>query len=111
MILGIGTDLANIERIGRTVERFGARFLDRVYTETEQRLAERRARADRHLRQALGGEGGLLQGARHRAAHGDQVAGHGRRQPRHRPADDGAHRLGRGAAGGDDPARAPRGVH
>jgi holo-[acyl-carrier protein] synthase len=42
MILGIGNDLANIERIGRTVERFGARFLDRVYTETEQRLAERR---------------------------------------------------------------------
>jgi holo-[acyl-carrier protein] synthase len=42
MILGIGNDLANIERIGRTVERFGARFLDRVFTETEQRLAERR---------------------------------------------------------------------
>jgi holo-[acyl-carrier protein] synthase len=43
MIVGIGSDLANIERIGRTVERFGTRFLDRVYTETEQRLAERRA--------------------------------------------------------------------
>jgi holo-[acyl-carrier protein] synthase len=42
MILGIGNDLANIERIGRTVERFGARFLDRVYTGTEQALAERR---------------------------------------------------------------------
>jgi holo-[acyl-carrier protein] synthase len=43
VILGIGSDLANIERIGRTIERFGARFLDRVYTEIEQRLAERRA--------------------------------------------------------------------
>ena len=43
MILGIGNDLANIERIGRTIERFGTRFLDRVYTETEQALAERRA--------------------------------------------------------------------
>ena len=42
MILGIGSDLANIERIGRTIERFGARFVDRVYTPTEQRLAERR---------------------------------------------------------------------
>jgi holo-[acyl-carrier protein] synthase len=42
MILGIGNDLANIERIGRTVERFGERFLNRVFTETEQRLAERR---------------------------------------------------------------------
>ena len=43
MILGIGSDLANIERIERTIARFGRRFLDRVYTETEQRLAERRA--------------------------------------------------------------------
>jgi holo-[acyl-carrier protein] synthase len=42
VILGLGSDLANIERIGRTIERFGARFLDRVYTETEQALAERR---------------------------------------------------------------------
>lgn len=43
MILGIGSDLANIERIERTIDRFGRRFLDRVYTGTEQRLAERRA--------------------------------------------------------------------
>jgi len=42
MILGIGNDLANIDRIGRTVERFGARFLTRVFTETERALAERR---------------------------------------------------------------------
>ncbi|HVL19849.1 MAG TPA: holo-ACP synthase, partial [Amaricoccus sp.] len=28
MILGIGSDLANIERIERTIARFGARFLD-----------------------------------------------------------------------------------
>lgn len=43
MIIGIGNDLANIERIGRTIERFGNRFLDRVYTEIEQATAERRA--------------------------------------------------------------------
>lgn len=43
MILGIGNDLANIDRIGRTIDRFGARFLDRVYTEIEQATAERRA--------------------------------------------------------------------
>ena len=42
IIIGIGSDLANIERIGRTIERFGARFLNRVYTPTEQALAERR---------------------------------------------------------------------
>lgn len=43
MILGIGTDLANIERIERTLERFGDRFRNRVFTEIEQRKAERRA--------------------------------------------------------------------
>ena len=43
MILGIGTDLANIERIERTLLRFGDRFRNRVFTEVEQRKAERRA--------------------------------------------------------------------
>ena len=42
MILGIGTDLANIERIQGTLDRFGDRFLNRVFTETEQRKAESR---------------------------------------------------------------------
>ncbi|MFV2002689.1 MAG: holo-ACP synthase [Paracoccaceae bacterium] len=43
MILGIGTDLANIERIAGTLERFGDRFRNRVFTKVEQRKAERRA--------------------------------------------------------------------
>lgn len=43
MILGIGTDLANIERIARTLERFGDRFRMRVFTDTEQKKAEARA--------------------------------------------------------------------
>ena len=45
MILGIGTDLANIERIEGTLARFGERFLARVFTPEERRKAE--ARADR----------------------------------------------------------------
>ena len=43
MILGIGTDLANIDRIAGTLERFGDRFRNRVSTETEQRKADSRA--------------------------------------------------------------------
>ncbi|QHQ37504.1 holo-ACP synthase [Algicella marina] len=43
MILGIGTDLCNIDRISGTLERFGDRFRNRVFTEIEQRKAERRA--------------------------------------------------------------------
>jgi holo-[acyl-carrier protein] synthase len=36
MIVGSGIDLAEIDRIQRSVDRFGRRFLDRVYTATEQ---------------------------------------------------------------------------
>ncbi|MFK7869699.1 MAG: holo-ACP synthase [Roseobacter sp.] len=43
MILGIGTDLANIERIQGTLDRFGDRFRNRVFTEVEQRKADSRA--------------------------------------------------------------------
>ncbi len=42
MILGVGTDLANIERIAGVLERYGDRFRARVFTDTEQARAERR---------------------------------------------------------------------
>ncbi len=42
MILGIGTDLANIDRIAAVLERHGDRFRTRVFTETEQAKAEGR---------------------------------------------------------------------
>ncbi|MBA98583.1 MAG: holo-ACP synthase [Sulfitobacter sp.] len=42
MILGVGTDLANIERIQGTLDRFGDRFRNRVFTQVEQQKAERR---------------------------------------------------------------------
>jgi holo-[acyl-carrier protein] synthase len=43
VILGIGADLADIRRIGATLERFGDRFVSRVFTETEQARSDRRA--------------------------------------------------------------------
>ena len=39
MILGLGNDLCDIRRIEQTLERFGDRFLDRVFTETERKRA------------------------------------------------------------------------
>jgi holo-[acyl-carrier protein] synthase len=42
LILGVGTDLANIDRIAGVLERHGDRFRNRVFTEIEQRKAERR---------------------------------------------------------------------
>ncbi len=42
MIVGIGSDICNIERIERSLERFGDRFLQRVFTETERAKAASR---------------------------------------------------------------------
>lgn len=43
MILGIGVDLASVERMERVLSRWGDRFKNRVFTETERRKSERRA--------------------------------------------------------------------
>jgi holo-[acyl-carrier protein] synthase len=42
MILGIGSDIIDIRRIERTLERFGERFVERVFTETERRKSDGR---------------------------------------------------------------------
>ncbi|WP_423605928.1 holo-ACP synthase [Sphingomonas sp. MS122] len=42
MIIGIGSDLCNIERIQATLDRFGMRFEQRVFTDVELRKAARR---------------------------------------------------------------------
>lgn len=42
MILGLGNDLIDIRRIEKTLDRFGERFLVRVFTETERQRCERR---------------------------------------------------------------------
>jgi holo-[acyl-carrier protein] synthase len=42
VILGIGSDLCNIERIQASLDRFGERFVRRVFTETERAKAEGR---------------------------------------------------------------------
>ncbi|QNT78761.1 holo-ACP synthase [Entomobacter blattae] len=42
MILGLGIDLCDIRRIGRVIDVFGERFLNRVFTPQERVTAERR---------------------------------------------------------------------
>jgi len=45
MIIGLGSDIVDIRRIAKAIERHGDRFLDRVFTATERAKAERRANA------------------------------------------------------------------
>lgn len=42
MIVGLGSDLIDITRIERTLERFGERFTRRVFTEAERKRSDRR---------------------------------------------------------------------
>ena len=42
MIIGIGSDLCNIERIQKSLDRWGDKFLNRVFTENERAKAARR---------------------------------------------------------------------
>lgn len=44
MILGTGIDMVEIERVARSIERYGARFLERVYTPGEIAYCERKRR-------------------------------------------------------------------
>ncbi|EKF42952.1 holo-ACP synthase [Nitratireductor indicus] len=43
MIIGIGSDLIDIRRVAKTLERYGERFTNRVFTEIERNKSDRRA--------------------------------------------------------------------
>ena len=43
MIIGIGNDIIDIRRVERTMERYGERFLDRIFTPIERRKSDGRA--------------------------------------------------------------------
>lgn len=47
MIIGIGSDLIDITRVGKVMERHGERFLDRIFTAAERAKAERRAKNEK----------------------------------------------------------------
>jgi holo-[acyl-carrier protein] synthase len=43
MIIGVGSDLIDIRRVAKVIERHGDRFLNRIFTDAERAKAERRA--------------------------------------------------------------------
>jgi holo-[acyl-carrier protein] synthase len=42
MIIGIGSDITDVRRVARVIERHGERFLGRIFTDAERARAERR---------------------------------------------------------------------
>jgi len=49
MIVGVGTDIVEVVRIGQMIERHGEHFLQRVYTEEEIRYCQRRKESYQHF--------------------------------------------------------------
>lgn len=49
MIVGIGTDIIKVDRISRSVTRYGEKFLKRVYTDREIAYCAARKRETEHL--------------------------------------------------------------
>jgi holo-[acyl-carrier protein] synthase len=47
MIIGTGSDLIDIRRVAKVIERHGERFLGRVFTDIERAKAERRAKSEK----------------------------------------------------------------
>jgi holo-[acyl-carrier protein] synthase len=45
MIIGIGNDITDIRRIEKVIAKHGDRFLNRIFTETERKRAERKAKS------------------------------------------------------------------
>ena len=42
MIIGLGSDLIDIRRIEKSIDRFGDRFINRLFTEIEQEKSDGR---------------------------------------------------------------------
>ncbi len=49
MILGLGVDIIEIERISQSVEKFGDRFLNKIFTEGELEYSLSKKNKDQHL--------------------------------------------------------------
>jgi holo-[acyl-carrier protein] synthase len=47
MIIGVGSDLIDIRRVAKAIERHGERFLGRIFTDAERAKAERRAKSEK----------------------------------------------------------------
>jgi holo-[acyl-carrier protein] synthase len=60
MIVGTGVDLAEVPRIKASIERFGARFVERIYTPAEIDYVERKAnRFERYAARFAAKEAGM----------------------------------------------------
>ena len=80
MILGIGNDLIDIRRIEKTLERFGDRFVQRIFTSDERARSERRRLRAASYAKTVCRQGSVFQSAWNGVASGRFLARYGRQQ-------------------------------
>ena len=110
MIIGIGSDITDIRRIEKVIERHGERFLSRIFTDTERARAERRAKSAETYAKRFAAKEACAKALGTGMRAGRVVARHGRGQSALRPPDHEADRR-RGAAAREADSAGPRGAH
>ena len=96
--IGIGNDICDIRRIEKTLERFGDRFLDKVFTAEERRKAFSRAHPARTLAKRFAAKEALSKALGTGFRHGVHLEDIGVVNARDGAPDAGAYEGGRGAA-------------
>ena len=106
MIIGIGSDLIDIRRVAKVIERHGDRFLDRIFTDAERARAERRAKSEKMVvatyAKRFAAKEACSKALGTGIRRGRLVAGHGGGEPARGAADHATDRRGAGPARGAD---------
>ncbi len=109
MIIGIGSDLIDIRRVAKVIERHGDRFLDRIFTEAERARAGRRAKNENMVVATYAKRFAAKEACSKALGTGNPawrlVARHGGGEPAGRPSDHATDGRGAGPARGADAAR------
>ena len=109
MIIGIGSDLIDITRVAKVIERHGDRFLDRIFTDAERAKAARRANNEKMVvatyAKRFAAKEACSKALGTGIRRGRVVAGYGGGEPARRAADHATDRRGAGPASGADAGR------
>ncbi len=108
MIIGLGNDMVDIRRIEQTLERYGTRFVARIFTDIEQKKSDRRAQRAASYAKRFAAKEACSKALGHGISPGSFLEGHGGCERAFGTAHPAAHRRSQGAIGANHPSRAYR---
>ena len=98
MILGIGSDITDVRRVAKVIERHGDRFINRVFTPAERARAERRRNRVETYAKRFAAKEACAKALGTGIARRRVVAGHGSGEPAFGPSDHGTDRRSQTAS-------------